>query len=209
MDEHVGLAVSHSSGGGSSRIRFLRGIRRIGGGLGRAVGGGLRLGRNARSIDCCGLGGIGGLIGRVRQSLRIASRLLRAFGGGLRGIGGILGLTCGGGGTLRGGSSRIGGVLRGLGRTIGRVSRALRVFRCGSGVLGGLLGVGGLRGIVRDIRLCLLDLLRIVLHVGIAHVVPLGAIPHERVDHAVGQRDKHGRRIVRRALPIRVEVREQ
>ena len=208
MDEHVGLAVRHASGGGSSRIRLLRGIRRIGGGLCRTVSRGFRLGRDTRSSDCCGLGGIGGLIGRIRQSLRIASRLLSALGGGLRGIGGILGLTGGRGGTLRGSGSRIGGILRCLGRTIGRISRALRVFRCGSRILSGLLRVGGLRGIIRDIRLCLLDLLRIVLHVGITHAVPLGAVPHERVDHAVGQRHEHGRRIIRSPEPVRVKVRE-
>ena len=209
MDEHVGLAVRHASGGGSSRIRLLRGIRRIGGGLCRTVSRGFRLGRDTRSSDCCGLGGIGGLIGRIRQSLRIASRLLSALGGGLRGIGGLIGLTCGRGRGLRGSGSRIGGILSGLGRTIGRISRALRVFRCGSRILSSLLGIRGLRRIIRDIRLSLGNLVRVLLDIGIAEMAPIRAIPHQGVDYAVGQWHEHGRRIIRSPEPVRVKVREQ
>ena len=212
LDEHVGLAVRHASGGGGSGIRFPCGGGRVGRGLGRAVGGGLGLGRDARSVGGGGLGmgrvglrgggvrfggsrvglrRIGRSVGGVRQCLRVASGLLGAFGGGLRRIGGILGLTGGRGRALCRGVRRVGG---GLGRACGAlraVCRALRVFRCCGGVLGSLLGVGGLRRIVRDIRLRPLDLLRIVLHIGITHVVPIRAIPHQRIDHAIGQRDKH------------------
>ena len=229
LDEHVGFAVRHASGSSGSSIRLLCRVGRVRGGLCRAVGRGLGLRGNARSVrggGLCmgriglrsgsvqlggsrvGLGGIGGSVGRVGQRLRIASGLLRRFGCGLRRIGGILGLTCGGGGTLSGSSSRVGGILRCLRRTIGRVSRALRVFRCGSGILSSLLGVGGLRRIVRDIRLRLLDLLRIVLDIGIAEMVPIRAIPHQRIDHAVGERHQHARTVVRRAGPVCVEVRE-
>ena len=220
LDEHVGLAVSHASGGGSSRIRLLCRIGRVRGGLGRTVSRGLRLSRHARSVrggglrirsvrlgrNRVGLGGIGRSVGGVGQRLGIASGLLRAFGGGLRGIGRILGLTCGSGGALRGGSSRIGGILSGLRRTIGRVSRALRVFRCGGGVLSGLLGVGGLRRVVRDIRLSLGNFVRVLLDIGIAEMVPIRAIPYQGVDHAVGQWHEHARTVVRLALPVRVEV---
>ena len=79
------------------------------------------------------------------------------------------------------------------GRTIRRVSRALSRLGGGSGILSSLLGVGGLRGIVRDIGLRLSDFVGIALHVGIAHVIPLSAIPHQRVNHAIGQWDEHGR----------------
>ena len=84
----------------------------------------------------------------------------------------------------------------------------MSVLRCGSGILSSLLRVGGLSRIIRDIRLRLLDLLRIVLHIGIAHVVPRGAIPDKRIDHAVCERHQHGRAGVWRAGPIRVKVRE-
>ena len=47
LDQHVGLAVRHASGGSSSRIRLPCGGGRVGGGLGRTVGGGLRLRRHA------------------------------------------------------------------------------------------------------------------------------------------------------------------
>ena len=47
LDQHVGLAVRHASGGGSSRIRLLCRPGRVRGGLGRTVGGGLRLRRHA------------------------------------------------------------------------------------------------------------------------------------------------------------------
>ena len=220
MDEHVGLAVSHASCGSGSRIRLLRGIGRIGGGLCRTVSRGLGLGRDARSVrggglgigrvrlggSRVGLGRIGRSIGRVRQCLGIASGLLRAFGGGLRGVGGALRLTCGGGSALRSHLSRIGGILRGLRRTIGRVSCALSRLGGGSGILGGLLGVSGLRGVIRDVGLRLSDFVGIALHVGIAHVVPSGTIPDKRVNHTIGQGHKHGRRIIGFALPVGVEV---
>ena len=61
LDEHVGLAVSHASCGSGSGIGLLRGIGRIGGGLSRTIGGGLRLRRNTRRIRGGGLG-----IGRIR-----------------------------------------------------------------------------------------------------------------------------------------------
>ena len=214
LDKHVGLAVRHASGGSGSRIRLLGGIGRIGGGLCRTVSRGLGLSRHARRIGSgglgigrirlsggsvrlsrsrVGLGGLGGLIGGVSQCLRIASGLLRAFGCGLGGIGRVLGLTGGGGSALRGGLGGIGGILRGLRRTSGRVSRALRVFRGGSGILSSLPRVGGLRGVIRDVGLRLSDFVSIALHVGIAHVIPLSAIPHQRVNHAIGQWDEHGR----------------
>ena len=50
LDQHVGLAIGHASGGSSSRIRLPCGIGRIGGGLCRTVGGGLGLRGNARSV---------------------------------------------------------------------------------------------------------------------------------------------------------------
>ena len=220
LDEHVGLAVSHASGGGSSRIRLLRGIGRVRGGLCRTVGGGFRLRGHTRRIRGGGLGvgriglrggsvrfgGIGRSIGRVRQCLGIASGLLRALGGGLRGVGGALRLTCGRGRALGGSGSRIGGILRGLRRTIGRVSCALSVLGGGSGILGGLLGVGGLRGVIRNIRLRLSDFVGIALHVGIAQVVPSGTIPDKRLNHAIRQRHERGRRIIGFALPVRVKV---
>ena len=37
-------------------------------------------------------------------------------------------------------------------------------------------------------------------------MIPIRAIPDKRIDYAVGQRHEHGRRIVRRSLPVRVEV---
>ena len=230
LDKHVGLAVSHASGGSCCGIGLLCCIGRIGGGLGRAIGGGLGLSRHARRIGSSGLGigrvrlrggsvrfggsrvglgRIGRSIGRVRQSLRIAGGLLGAFGGGLGGIGRVLGLTCGGGSALRGSLSRIGGILCRLRRTIRRVSRALSRLGCGSGILGGLLGVGGLRGVIRDVGLRLSDFVGIALHVGIAHVVPRGTIPDKRVNHAIRQRNEHGRRIIRSPEPVRVKVREQ
>ena len=220
LDKHVGLAVRHASGGSGSGIRLPRGGGRVGGGLCRTIGGGLGLSRHARRIGSGGLGigrirlgggsvgfgGFRGFVGGVGQRLRIACGLLRAFGGGLGGIGRILGLTGGRGSALRGGIGRIGGILRGLRRTSGRVSRALRVFRGGSGILGGLLGVGGLRGIVRDVGLRLSDFVGIALHVGIAHVVPRGAIPDKRLNHAISERHEHGGAVVGCSLPVRVEV---
>ena len=230
LDEHVGLAIGHASGGSCCGIGLLRGIGRIGGGLCRTVSRGLGLGRHTGRIrgsglgigrvrlrggsvrlggSRVGLGGLCGLIGGVSQRLRVACGLLRAFGGGLGGIGGILGLTCGGGRTLRGSVGRIGGVLRCLRRTIGRVSCALSVFRCGSGILSSLLRVGGLSRIIRDIRLSLSDFVGIALHVGIAHVVPSGTIPDKRVNHTIRQRHEHGRRIIGFALPVGVEVSQE
>ena len=227
LDEHVGLAVSHASRRRSRRIRLLRSVGRVRGGLGRTVCGGLRLRRHARSVRSgglrigriglrggsvrlggsrVGLGRIGRSIGRVRQSLGIASGLFRAFGGGLGGIGGILGLTCGGGRALRGSVGRVGGILRCLRRTICRICRALRVFRCGSGILSSLLRVGGLSRIVRDIRLSLGNLVRVLLDIGIAEMVPIRAIPDKRIDYAVGERHQNARRSVRSPLPVRVKV---
>ena len=216
LDQHVGLAVRHASGGSCCGIGLLGCIGRIGGGLGRAIGGGLGLSRHARRIGSSGLGigrvrlgSIGRSVGGVSQRLRIASGLLRRFGCGLCGIGGILGLTGGRGRTFRSSSSSIGGVLSGLRCTIGRVSRALRVFRCGSGILSSLLRVGGLRGVIRDVGLRLSDFVGIALHVGIAEMVPCRAIPDKRVNHAIRQWHKHAGRGVRRALPVRVEVSQE
>ena len=220
LNQHVGLAIGHASGGGSSRVRLLRGIGRIDGGLCRTVSRGFGLGRDARSIrgsglgigrvrlgrGRVGLGGLGGLIGGVRQRLSIACGLLRALGGGLRGIGRVLGLTGGRGSALRGSLSGIGGILCRLRRTIRRVSCALSVFRCCGGVLGGLLRVGGLRGVIRDIRLRLSDFVGIALHVGIAHVAPRGTIPDKRVNHTIRQGHEHGRRIIGFTLPVGVKV---
>ena len=171
-------------------------------------GSGLGVGRVGLGRSRVGLGRIGRSIGGVRQRLGVASGLLGAFGGGLRGVGGALRLTCGRGGTLRGSGSSIGGILRCLRRTIGRISRALRVFRCGSGILGSFAGIRGLSGI-RDIRLRLGNFVRVLLDIGIAKMVPRGAIPDKRIDHAVGEQHEHGRRIIRSPEPVRVKVREQ
>ena len=230
LDEHVGLAVSHASGGSCCGIGLLGGLGRIGGGLcrtvsrglglcrhtGRIRGGGLGIGRvrlRGGSVRLgrsrVGLGGLGGLIGSVRQRLRIACGLLRALGGGLSGIGRVLGLTGGRGGALRSRLSRIGGVLCGPGRTIRRVSRALSRLGGSSGILSSLLRVGGLRGVIRDVGLRLSDFVGIALHVGIAEMVPCRAIPDKRVNHAIRQWHKHAGRGVRRALPVRVEVSQE
>ena len=128
LDEHVGLAIGHASGGSCCGIGLLRGIGRIGGGLCRTVSRGLGLDRHTGRIrgsglgigrvrlrggsvrlggSRVGLGGLCGLIGGVSQRLSIASGLLGALGGGLGGIGGILGLPCGRGRALRGGLSGI------------------------------------------------------------------------------------------------------
>ena len=55
LDQHVGLAIGHASCGSGSRIRLLRGIGRIGGGLCRTVSRGLGLRGNARSVRGGGL----------------------------------------------------------------------------------------------------------------------------------------------------------
>ena len=55
LDEHVGLAVSHASRRRSRRIRLLRSVGRVRGGLGRTVCGGLRLRGHARSVRGGGL----------------------------------------------------------------------------------------------------------------------------------------------------------
>ena len=128
LDQHVGLAIGHASGGSCCGIGLLRGIGRIGGGLCRTVSRGLGLDRHTGRIrgsglgigrvrlrggsvrlggSRVGLGGLCGLIGGVSQRLSIASGLLGALGGGLGGIGGILGLPCGRGRALRGGLSGI------------------------------------------------------------------------------------------------------
>ena len=220
LDEHVGLAVSHASCGSGSGIGLLRGIGRIGGGLSRTIGGGLGLSRHARRIGSgglgvgrvrlgrsrVGLGGLGGLIGGVSQRLRIACGLLRALGSGLSGIGRVLCLTGSRGSTLRSSLSRIGGILSRLGRAIRRVGGALSRLRGGSGILSSLLRIGGLRGVIRDVGLRLSDFVRVLLHVGIAQVVPRGAIPDKRLNHAIRQRHERGRRIIGFALPVGVEV---
>ena len=220
LNKHVGLAVRHASGGSGSGIRLLGCIGGVGGGLcrtvsrglglcrhtGRICGGGLGIGRIRLGGGSVGFGGFRGFVGRVGQRLRIASGLLRALGSGLGSRCCILCLTGSRGSTLRSSLSRIGGILSRLGRTIRRVGGALSRLRGGSGILSSLPRVGGLRGVIRDVGLRLSDLVRVLLHVGIAHVVPRGTIPDKRLNHAIRQRHEHGRRIIGFARPVGVEV---